>query len=168
MRQIKGSDMTKKYKSAIEFQDNGVDVYNIYKLLGLIGKKHKTDFWDAKGFDGDFDRWCDSRGLPQKDPEGKKRSQSNIWFKEQKNDIKMGLWKEAEYCPTIDVFVEVCPEATGLEGSNVVEDVTTSCLMDEAIRQDKAQYGKEDYRVRLIDIFIKEMGDFVKITGEDN
>jgi hypothetical protein len=68
------------------------DIQNeICKIMGIT----EHQFRDLKGRHGHFNIWCDAKGYGQKDPEGKDRGSSQIWFKEYKED------------PTGDA---VCPE----------------------------------------------------------
>lgn len=158
-----------KFKKAISFQNkDGKDVYELHMLLHLIGKKYNEDFYDTKGSFSDFDIWCDQKGYGKKDPAGKIRSHSNIWFAEREEEIKKGLWNKSVYCCCIDVFVDELPEVMNPqnEGTYVVETLKTSYLLENAKQMDIKQFGNEDDRVKLINIFIKEMGDSVEITNK--
>lgn len=60
--------------------------YDLDEILTYIKKKHKMNYYDFHGSDGHFEKWCDAKGLGKVDPEGKKRSASNIWFKAYQTD----------------------------------------------------------------------------------
>ena len=45
-------------------------------------KSQGIDVYDVFGRSGAFDKWCDSKGYGQTDPDGKHRGSSQIWFGE--------------------------------------------------------------------------------------
>jgi hypothetical protein len=145
--------------------DEGKKVYNIFSILNDMKKFKNLDYWDAKDSDGDFDRWCDSKGYPEVDPKGKNRRQSNIWFAEQQKEIKDGLWISPQYCPFIDIFVdgELYPELlipqNYMRGDEYA-DLNFKELLSHCEKLDIEEYGKEDYRVTLAkelkDLFIDD------------
>lgn len=57
------------------------DLYDLHEILDYIEKKYDIPVYDFYGYRGYYEKWCDSQGLGQTDPEGKQRNASNIWYK---------------------------------------------------------------------------------------
>ena len=51
-----------------ELKARGIDVYDVFKRCGS------------------FDKWCEQKGYGKKDPEGKHRGSSQIWYAEYQRD----------------------------------------------------------------------------------
>lgn len=58
------------------------DAYDYHELFEYLQEKFDIDVNDFAGSCQHFYTWCDSRGYGEKDPEGKRRGASNIWFAE--------------------------------------------------------------------------------------
>lgn len=58
------------------------DAYGYHELFEYLQEKFGIDVNDFADSHGHFYVWCDSRGYGEKDPEGKARGSSNIWFAE--------------------------------------------------------------------------------------
>lgn len=129
-------------------------VYHIYDILNDMKEFKDLDYWDAKGSEGDFDRWCDYKGYGAIDPEGNIRNHSNIWFVEQKQDIKEGKWFSPEYCSFVDMFCDTIyfPQINIMEDylhGDEYDELDFDDLLKRAKEEDMEQYGKEDYRTHL-------------------
>ncbi len=62
-----------------------IEVYDWFDIQAEICKEMNIDesqFRDFKDSGCHFYKWCDSKGYGNKDPEGKSRGSSQIWFKE--------------------------------------------------------------------------------------
>lgn len=57
-------------------------VFMFNKVTNHMGKKLKVDPYDFCNRSIHFDNWCDLKGYGNKEPVGKKRSKSNIWYLE--------------------------------------------------------------------------------------
>lgn len=75
--------------------------YDFIEMCKIINKKLGYDQRDAgKHFFPEaitFDEWCDLKKYPKKDPEGKYRSSSQIWYEEFNKDILEGKYKQVPY-----------------------------------------------------------------------
>lgn len=129
-------------------------------MLYILQDVHKVDFWDYYKSDSDFNNWCDLKGYEKKDPEGKKRSASNIWFKEYQEDISNGVFKKNPYCCFIDMFGEDIQDL-GNDETDKIYEVFLDSIMERSIEDDQKEFGKNDYRVHLTTILIKEFGNLV-------
>lgn len=145
--------------------EEGQKVYNIYSILNDMREFKNLDYWDAKGSNGDFDRWCDYKGYGPTDPEITERVIINKWFAEQQKEIKEGKWISPQYCPFIDVFVDgelypslLIPQSF-MRGDEYA-DLDFKDLLRYCEKLDIEEYGKEDYRValgkELKDLFIDD------------
>jgi hypothetical protein len=59
-------------------QMNGM--YDLHEVLDYIEKKYKIPVYDFHGYRSHFDNWCDNQGFRKKDPMGKDRNKSKIWY----------------------------------------------------------------------------------------
>jgi hypothetical protein len=156
-------DITYQYEvSENAFENEGKTVLNLWKMLYMLQDIHKVNFWDYYGSDGDFGKWCDSKGYGENDPSGERRGASNIWFKEYQSDLANGSWKKVPYCPFIDMFMYDI-EDLGNEESEKIYEVNLDSMMERAIEEDKKQFRKNDYRVHLTSILIAELGDTILV-----
>lgn len=146
----------------ISYSSEGKTVFNLWQILYILQKKHKVDFWDYYQSGSNFDNWCDSKGYGKKDPQGKRRGESNIWFKEWKKDIQNGNWKETPYCPFIDMF-NYDIQDLGNDETDEIYYVDLNNMLERAIEEDKKEFGKNDYRYHLASILKKELGNFVYV-----
>lgn len=153
--------------------DEGNKVYNIFSILNDMKEFKNLDYWDAKGSDGDFERWCDYKGYGNEDPEGEERRSSRIWFAEQQKEVKEGKWVSPEYCSFIDIFVDgtlypsIAIPQQYMRGDEYA-DLYFDHLLEYCKQEDLREYGKDDYRVALAkelkDLFIE---DFAFTTYEE-
>lgn len=143
------------------------EAFNLWKILYRLQDMYKVNFWDFYDNDNDFDRWCNSKGYPQKDPVGKKRSESNIWFKEQQEDIKNGKWIEAKYCPFIDMFMYDIEDLGNTDMNDTVYTVNFSDMLERAKKEDYEEFGKDDYRVKLTNILLSEFGEKINVIQQE-
>lgn len=151
------------------FENEGKTILNLWKMLYKLQEIHKVNFWDYYGSSQDFDNWADTKGYGQNDPAGKRRGESNIWYKEWQADIQNGVWKKVPYCPFIDMFMHDI-EDLGNDESEKIYEVCLDSMMERSIEEDNTQFGKPDYRVRLTGILIAELGNVVLVdqSPEDN
>lgn len=164
---IKDKILKKAYRFDTE---NGDKVYNLFDILNYMNSYKKLNYWDAKGYDGDFDRWCDSKNYPKLDPEGKKRSQSNIWFAEQQKEIKEGLWDKPQYCCFIDVFVDILNTTMLIDEylrGDEYEELDLEYLVKYSKEKDIQEYKKEDYRTKLATELKDMFGPILYVTAAE-
>lgn len=79
--------------------------FDIHEVMNYISEKYNFDCYDVYNSHKHFDTWCDSKGYGEIDPEGKRRSSSNIWFAEYNQDPK-GMKLCPKYVNVLDWFVE--------------------------------------------------------------
>lgn len=91
----------KKPQSQAGYQVTLGQGYDLYEILNYVKKKYKVDPWDFYNSGAHFNQWCDGKGYGKKDPEGKKRGDSQIWFKEYQNDPQ-----GAAICPAYKDFFD--------------------------------------------------------------
>ena len=76
--------------------------YCFYQMVGIINTKLSFDQRKCGKYfhpgTGDFYDWCEMKQYLKKDPAGKERGSSQIWFSEYRNEIKAGKWKETPDC----------------------------------------------------------------------
>ncbi len=60
--------------------------YDYHDLVEYLQTKYKANLHDFAKSHRHFGQWCDRKGLPKTDPEGKDRSSSQVWFAEYKAD----------------------------------------------------------------------------------
>lgn len=136
---------------------------NLWKILYRLQDIYQVNFWDYYDSGSDFDKWCDSKGYGEIDPDGKERSKSNIWYAEQQKDIKEGLWVSPEYCCFIDMFMDDIQDL-GNDETNEVYTVYLDFMLERAKEEDLKQFGKEDYRTKLAKILVDEFGESIDVT----
>lgn len=136
---------------------------NLWKILYRLQDIYQVNFWDYYDSGSDFDKWCDSKGYGDIDPDGKERSKSNIWYAEQQKDIKEGLWVSPEYCCFIDMFMDDIQDL-GNDETNEVYTVYLDFMLERAKEEDLKQFGKEDYRTKLAKILVDEFGESIDVT----
>lgn len=85
---IKNNPMTETF---YDFMDM---CQEITKILGYNPRNCGKHFYPETG---SFDEWCDSKKYGKKDPEGKHRNSSQIWYSEYKKDIQEEKWKDVPY-----------------------------------------------------------------------
>jgi hypothetical protein len=144
------------------FENEGKPILNLWKMLFKLQDIHNVDFWDYYGSGQEFDKWADSKGYGQTDPDGKRRGASNIWYKEWQDDINNGVWQKVPYCSFIDMFMYDI-EDLGNDESEEIYEVHFDWMMERAVEEDNNQFGKPDYRVHLTGILIAELGDTVLV-----
>lgn len=144
------------------YEHEGKTILNLWKMLYKLQEIHKVDFWDYYGSGKDFDNWADSKGYGQTDPDGKRRGESNIWYKEWQSDIQNGVWKKVPYSSFIDMFMYDI-EDLGNDESEEIYEVNFDSMMERAIEEDNEQFGKADYRVHLTGILVAELGNTVLV-----
>lgn len=66
----------------------------------------------------DFDSWCNSKGYGEKDPSGKGRGSSQIWFAEYNKDMASGEWKTPEKAPDMDFWTLQYEKCVGEDFQN--------------------------------------------------
>ena len=79
--------------------------YDIHEVMNFIGEKYGFDCYDVYDSGNHFDKWCNKKHYGEIDSEGKKRSESNIWFKEYQNDAE-GEVKCPKFLSVLDWFIE--------------------------------------------------------------
>ena len=79
--------------------------YDIHEVMNFITEKYGFNCYDVYGSLTHFDQWCNKKYYGDIDPEGKKRSDSNIWFKEYQKDAD-GEVKCPKFKTVIDWFIE--------------------------------------------------------------
>lgn len=142
----------------ISYKYEGKTIFNLCKVLYILQEIHKVDFWDYYNSGSDFDNWCNLKGYGKKDPEGKKRSASNIWFKEYQEEISNCVWKRPPYCPFIDMFMEDIQDL-GRDDTDEIYYINLNQMLERSIEEDQKEFGKNDYRVLLTNVLINEFGD---------
>lgn len=147
---------------AISYSSRNGTTLNIWKMLEILQEIHKVNFWDYYGSDSDFYNWCDSKGYGEFDSSGDDRGSSNIWFAEYQSDVENGLWTEMPYCPFIDMFREDI-EDLGNDSSEDIYTVDLKRMLKDAKKEDKKEFGQDDYRVRLTSLLIDEFGDILYV-----
>jgi hypothetical protein len=60
--------------------------YDIHEVMLYVEHRYQLHCYDVFESGKHFDKWCDAKGYGDKDPAGKKRDQSNIWFAEYQDD----------------------------------------------------------------------------------
>lgn len=95
-----------KKPEILEFVDTkSYTGYDIHEVMNFISEKYGFDCYDVYDSGSHFDKWCDKKHYGDVDPEGKKRSHSNIWFKEYQRD-KEGEAQCPKYVSVLDWFIE--------------------------------------------------------------
>lgn len=67
------------------------------ECTAFIENKYKIQTRDFAKSHAQFGDWCDAKGYGSKDPEGKDRGSSQIWFAEFQADIKAGKIEDRPY-----------------------------------------------------------------------
>lgn len=147
----------RKELAAIAYQGKEGTILNLWKTLYILQKIHGVDFWDYYESDSDFSNWCASKGYGETDPVGTARDYSQVWFKEYQDDIQKGLWKKTPYCSFIEMFDDSIYDL-GNDMSQTIYLVDFEWMMKRAQKEDKKQFGKDDYRVHLTSILLQDIG----------
>jgi hypothetical protein len=66
----------------------------VNKVLGYDQRNAGKHFHPNSG---NFEDWCNSKKLPEIDPEGKHRGSSQVWYAEYQKDILLRNWSETPY-----------------------------------------------------------------------
>lgn len=152
----------RKELAEIAYETGKGTTLNLWKMLFILQDIHNVNFWDYYGSDYEFDHWCDSKKYGKKDPVGKRRGESNIWFAEWQSDVKNGLWVKIPDCSFIDMFMDDIEDL----GNDMSEDIYTLNLkrmLKIAKEEDNKQFGKDDYRVHLTSLLIEELGEVIYV-----
>jgi len=156
-------ELTYKYEvNPNVFEHEGKTILNLWQMLHKLQEIHNVNFWDYYGSGESFDKWANSKGYGETDPDGKRRGSSNIWYKEWQADIKNGLWQDPPYCPFIDMFMDDI-EDLGNDESEEIYEVDLKRMMERAVEEDNKEFGQDDYRVRLTSLLIDEFGDILYV-----
>ena len=73
------------------------EMYKYGEVIDFIEKKYEIDTRDYRKSHNQFGEWCDAKGYGMKDPEGKDRHSSQIWYAEYTSDIANGRFTERPY-----------------------------------------------------------------------
>lgn len=117
------------------------------KMLKRVGKLNGYDAYDVLGSGRHFDSWCDTKGYGNVDPQGKKRSHSNVWFQEYSADPN-GLAAR----PPLLCFSDLLMEAFDLFGGEYGSETFT-------IEIDELKIGAPDWQQRILEDLRKLYGD---------
>ena len=79
--------------------------YDIHEVMNFISEKYGMDCYDIYDSGSHFNKWCDSKGYGETDPQGKLRSASNVWFAEYQADPH-GYAVCPKYVNVLDWFIE--------------------------------------------------------------
>lgn len=90
---------------------------------------------------GDFYEWCDSKGYGEKDPEGKYRGSSQIWFAEHQEECRDGKWFRTPY---MDFWHWQLDNCVGHDFSN--DSYSTVCVHPDCA-SDAEEWQKEIQQV---------------------
>jgi hypothetical protein len=119
-------------------KSKNITVYDWFDIQAEICKKmgiKKDEFRDLKHSHGHFDTWCDQQGYGKKDPEGKHRGSSQIWFKEY-NESPTGKVKCPPYVDLWHLALEsVVPD-------NMHNDSIVTMFALEDYEEEKEYYTK--------------------------
>lgn len=125
--------------------------YDVHDVMNYIDAKYGSDCYDVFGSGKHFDAWCDAQGYGQKDPEGKKRSHSNIWF--------------AEYQKNPDGQAKCPPYETVLDQLDKVYCIYAQPVI--VFDFDKAEFSNSsDYMKEFAERVEKEFGDAVRMGND--
>jgi hypothetical protein len=138
----------------IEIKPQTIEVYDWYdiqneicKLMGIT----KEEFRDLKKSNQHFQIWCDSKGYGKKDPEGKDRNASQIWFKEYTKSPD-GEAARPEYCDVWHFALEtVIPD-------EMHNDSIVTMYAIEDYDEDQEYYHKNvDWKKSFLDAYHQVM-----------
>lgn len=114
--------------------------WNFSECQNYIEEKYKIDIRDYSNQHIQFDEWCDLKKYGEKDPEGKNRGSSKIWFAEYQKEISDGVIIERPYQDFWHFICDTVWEGKGVE-----------FWLDE-------EFAKEAWQKEILDLFIKEFG----------
>lgn len=165
--------MSKKKEKHLkeEFKtSDGEKVFMLHKVINHMGKKLEVDPFDFYNSSVHFDKWCDLKGYGNKDPDGKKRSHSNIWYLEYQKDIN-GKVKHPPHVCIMNVFADTYPELFPVEYIDDLEGTETYVslsLLLENLTNNKNYEDIENKRKLFIEGLIAEYGENVYLCEQDD
>lgn len=146
----------------------GEKVFMFHKVINHMGKKLKVDPYDFYNSSVHFDNWCDLKGYGNKDPDGKKRSHSNIWYLEYQKDID-GKIKCPPHVCIMNVFADTYPELFPFEYIDDLEGTETYVslsLLLKNLNNEKNSEDVENKRKWFIEGLIAEYGENVYLCEQ--
>ncbi len=125
-------------------------VYLLHKVLSHVGKVNNINPYDLYGRDSHFDDWCNEKGYGQVDSLGQKRSESNIWFQEYKDDVD-GMNASPPSICAVDIFIDNFPELAVIEYIDDLEGTEVEIDIDSLIEDvATSRYYKDDTEKRQV------------------
>ena len=120
-------------------------IYDIHEVIEYIGKKYKINPYDFYDSSLHFNSWCDAQGYGKKDPQGKDRNSSQIWFQAYQTDPQGN-----KMCPPYEDFWKYfidwySPQTNELIIFDVKEHLshTNSKMMTKMLNLIELEFGNE-------------------------
>ncbi len=138
----------------IEIKPQTIQVYNWYDIQNEICKVmgiKREQFRDLKNRHSHFNTWCDAKGYGLKDPKGKDRGSSQVWYKEY-TESPDGSAVQPEYCDLWHLALKhVVPE-------NMTNDSVVTMYAVEDYEDDPEYYdGGIDWKRSFFEAYNKVM-----------
>jgi hypothetical protein len=130
-----------------------VKAYDVHDVMNFIDAKYGSNCYDVFESGKHFDLWCFKQGHGEKDPAGKPRSESKIWYAEYENHPE-GSAKRPQFKAVLDWL-------------DRVYDIYTHKATTFTFRKvDFPVRHSPEYITEFVDRVIAEFGDNVEM-GHD-